>query len=197
MDKIMDIVLSNWAVCCYEAAILGFVFVHFIRLRKEKKEAVEMSTLQKEKAREEKLDQILRNRLYQSSGDKAVSNNIPYEIDFHEEVGISGGSDESIAVQIVEKGKLSTRKYVIFISDEMMIGQSAKNGLVLNDLKVAKEQCRIFKHEQNLYVQTLEDIHPVIIRRKRSTVQLTKNAVMLLDGDCIELGDTILNIHFI
>jgi len=197
MDKIIDIILSNWAVCCYEGVILGFVFVRFIRLRREKKEAVEMSTLQKEKAREEKLDQVLKNRLYQGSGDKALQSNIPYEINFHEEVGISGGTDENIAVQIIEKGKLSTRKYVIFISDVITVGQSAKNALVLNDLKIAKEQCRIFKHENNLYIQTLEDTHPVKIRRKRNVVQLTKNAVKLLDGDFIELGETILNIHFI
>lgn len=197
MDKIIDIILSNWAVCCYEGVILGFVFVRFIRLRREKKEAVEMSTLQKEKAREEKLDQVLKNRLYQGSGDKALQSNIPYEINFHEEAGISGGTDENIAVQIIEKGKLSTRKYVIFISDVITVGQSAKNALVLNDLKIAKEQCRIFKHENNLYIQTLEDIHPVKIRRKRNVVQLTKNAVKLLDGDFIELGETILNIHFI
>lgn len=162
-----------------------------------KKNARQMNTLQKEKAREEQLDQVLKNRLYQGSTDKAVQNNIPYEIDFHEEPGIRRENDDNIAVQIVEKGKLSTRKYVIFISNVITIGQSVQNSLVLNDLKVAKEQCRIFKHEENLYIQALEDTHPVKIRRRQNTVQLTKNAIKLLNGDFIELGDTILNIHFI
>lgn len=196
MDKIINIFLSNSSICCYEAVVLGIVLVWFIRLRKEKKRAVEMDALQKEKVREEKLDQVLKNRLYQESGEKSFQNNIPYEINFHEETKISGEA-ESIPIQIVEKGKLSTRKYVILISDVITVGQSGRNSLVLNDLQVAKEQCRIFKHEQDLYIQTLEDIHPVRIRRKRNVMQLTKNAVKLLDGDFIELGETVLDIHFI
>lgn len=197
MDKIMKIVFSNLAICCYEAAVLGFLVVYYIRLKKEKKKAVEMNTLQKEKAREEKLDQVLRNRLYQGDGDKAFQNNIPYEISFHEEIENHGGTNENIAVQIIEKGKLSTRKYVIFISDMITIGRSGENALVLNDLKIAKEQCRIFCHEQCLYIQTLEDTHPVHIQRKRNVMQLGKDAVKLLDNDTIKLGETTLNIHFI
>lgn len=197
MDKIIDVVFSNWAICCYEVAVLGFVFVHFIRLKKQKKKAVEMNTLQREKAREEKLDQVLKNGLYQGNGDKAFQNNIPYEVNFHEETEMNEGTDDNIAVQIIEKGKLSTRKYVIFISDVITIGQSGSNALVLNDLKVAKEQCRIFKHNQELYIQTLEDSHPVKVRRKPNVMQLTKQAVKLLDNDLIELGETILNIHFV
>lgn len=197
MDKIMEIVFSNLAICCYEAAVLGFLVVYYIRLRKEKKKAVEMNTLQKEKAREEKLDQVLRNRLYQGDSDKAFQNNIPYEISFHEEIENHGGTSENIAVQIIEKGKLSTRKYVIFISDMITIGRSGENALVLNDLKIAKEQCRIFCHEQCLYIQTLEDTHPVHIQRKRNVMQLGKDAVKLLDNDTIKLGETTLNIHFI
>lgn len=197
MDKIIGIVFSNEAICFYEAVLLGFIFIHFIRVGKEKKKAVEMNALQKEKVREEKLDQVLKNRLYQGSNDKAFQNNIPYEIDFHEEADVHGATGDNIGIQIIEKGKLSTRKYVILISDVINIGQGSHNTLVINDLKVAKEQCRIFKHKQSLYIQSLEDIHPVKIRRKRNAMQLTKNAVKLLDGDFIELGETILNIHFI
>ena len=184
MDKIMEIVFSNLAICCYEAAVLGFLVVYYIRLRKEKKKAVEMNTLQKEKAREEKLDQVLRNRLYQGDSDKAFQNNIPYEISFHEEIENHGGTSENIAVQII-------------ISDMITIGRSGENALVLNDLKIAKEQCRIFCHEQCLYIQTLEDTHPVHIQRKRNVMQLGKDAVKLLDNDTIKLGETTLNIHFI
>ena len=108
-----------------------------------------------------------------------------------------GSSDDSIAVQIIEKGKLSTRKYVIFISEVITVGNSSTNVLVLNDINVAKEQCRIFKHQQSLYIQTLEDTHPVKIRRKREEMQLSQNAVKLLDNDYIEIGETSLNIHFV
>ena len=89
-----------------------------------------MNTLQKEKAREEKLDQVLRNRLYQGDGDKAFQNNIPYEISFHEEIENHGGTNENIAVQIIEKGKLSTRKYVIFISDMITIGRGTVQNIL-------------------------------------------------------------------
>ncbi|MDE5778017.1 MAG: FHA domain-containing protein [Lachnospiraceae bacterium] len=197
MDRIISFLLSNEAVCFYEVALLGFVSARFFRLKKEKKQAVEMSALQKEKAREGQLDQVLKNRLYQGLPTKAFQNNIPYEVSFHEESGLLGSSDDSIAVQIIEKGKLSTRKYVIFISEVITVGNSSTNVLVLNDINVAKEQCRIFKHQQSLYIQTLEDTHPVKIRRKREEMQLSQNAVKLLDNDYIEIGETSLNIHFV
>lgn len=197
MDKIIDILFSNIAMCCYEGIILGLVFFRFLRLNKEKKQAVEMNTLQKEKVREEQLDQALKNRLYEGVETKAFQNNIPYEVNFHEETNFASGTDDNIAVQIIEKGKLSTRKYVIFISEVITIGQSNTNALVLNDLNVAKEQCRMFKHDKSLYIQTLEDTHPVKIRRGREEMQLSRDAVKLLDNDFIEVGDTSLNIHFV
>lgn len=197
MDKIIDILFSNIAMCCYEGIILGLVFFRFLRLNKEKKQAVEMNTLQKEKVREEQLDQALKNRLYEGVETKAFQNNIPYEVNFHEETNFVNGTDDNIAVQIIEKGKLSTRKYVIFISEVITIGQSNTNALVLNDLNVAKEQCRVFKHDKSLYIQTLEDTHLVKIRRGREEMQLSRDAVKLLDNDFIEVGDTSLNIHFV
>lgn len=197
MDKIIDILFSNIAMCCYEGIILGLVFFRFLRLNKEKKQAVEMNTLQKEKVREEQLDQALKNRLYEGVETKAFQNNIPYEVNFHEETNFASGTDDNIAVRIIEKGKLSTRKYVIFISEVITIGQSNTNALVLNDLNVAKEQCRMFKHDKSLYIQTLEDTHPVKIRRGREEMQLSRDAVKLLDNDFIEVGDTSLNIHFV
>lgn len=197
MDKIIDILFSNIAMCCYEGIILGLVFFRFLHLNKEKKQAVEMNTLQKEKVREEQLDQALKNRLYEGVETKAFQNNIPYEVNFHEETNFASGTDDNIAVQIIEKGKLSTRKYVIFISEVITIGQSNTNALVLNDLNVAKEQCRMFKHDKSLYIQTLEDTHPVKIRRGREEMQLSRDAVKLLDNDFIEVGDTSLNIHFV
>lgn len=197
MDRIISVLFSNGAICFYEIALLGFVFVRFLRLRKEKKQAVEMSALQKEKAREGQLDQVLKNRLYQGLPTKSFQNNIPYEVSFHEEGHLLGGSDGSIAVQIIEKGKLSTRKYVVFISEMITVGNSSTNVLVLNDINVAKEQCRIFKHQQSLYIQTLEDTHPVKIRRKKEELRLSQNAVKLLDNDYIEMGETSLNIHFV
>lgn len=197
MDRIIGIIFSNAAICCYEGLILGFVFLRFIRLRKQKKYITEMNTQQKEKAREEKLDQLLKNRLYQGKDEKALQSNIPYEISFHEEKAVNDKKEDGIAVQFIEKGKLSTRKYIIFISDVITIGQGGDNVLVLNDLKVAKYQCRIMRKEKELYIQTLEESHPVKLRRKRSVMQLTKDAVALMDNDFIELGETTLNIHFI
>lgn len=197
MDKIIDILCSNIAMCCYEGIILGLVFFRFLRLNKEKKRAAEMNTLQKEKVREEQLDQALKNRLYQGVETKTFQNNIPYEVNFHEETNFANQTDDNIAVQIIEKGKLSTRKYVIFVSELITVGQSNTNALVLNDLNVAKEQCRLFKHDKSLYIQTLEDTHPVKIRRGREAMQLSRDAVKLLDNDFIEVGDTSLNIHFV
>ncbi len=197
MSGVAGILLSNTAICFYEGLVLGFVLVRFTRLRREKKQAQEMSVLQKEKVREEQLDQVLKNRLYQGSAAKALQNNIPYEVNFHEETPKMGGTREGIAVQIVEKGKLSTRKYVIFISEVITIGQSNTNALVLNDLNVAKEQCRVFKYGTDLYIQTLEDTHPVRLRRGKEEMQLSKNAVRLMDHDQIAVGDTTLQIHFV
>lgn len=193
----MSILLSDSAICGYEGIALGLVFVRYLRLRKEKKQALQMTTLQKEKAREERLDQALKNRIYQESPDQSIKNNIPYEIDFHEETKKQKGKGENIAIQIIEKRKLSTRKYVVFISDIITIGQSVKNTFVVDDLNVAKEQCRIFKHKQDLYIQILEETHPVKVQRKRNEMTLTKDALKLMNGDRILFGETVMEIHFI
>lgn len=37
MDKIIDVLCSNIAMCCYEGIILGLVFFRFLSLNKEKK----------------------------------------------------------------------------------------------------------------------------------------------------------------
>lgn len=196
MEKIIGILFSNTAICCYEGVVLGFVLHRFIKLRKQKKHVAEMNAQQKDKAREDQLDQLLKNRLYQGEPDKALQNNMAYDVSFHEERKVNDKQSEGIALQVIEKGKLATRKYIIFVSDYIMIGQGGENGLVLNDLKVAKQQCRIIRKKKDLYIQTLEETHPVKLRRKRNVMQLTKNAVQLLDNDFIELGETTLNIHF-
>lgn len=196
MDKIIEILFSNTAICFYEGVILGIVVRRFIKLRKQKKYVAEMNAQQKDKAREDQLDQLLKNRLYQGDPDKALQNNIAYDVTFHEEQRVNDKESEGVALQVIEKGKLATRKYVIFVPDFITIGQGVENGLVLNDLKVAKQQCRIVRKKKDLYIQTLEETHPVILRRKRNAMQLTKDAVQLMDNDYIELGETVLNVHF-
>ena len=155
MDKIIEILFSNIAICFYEGIILGVVIRRFIKLRKQKKYVAEMNAQQKDKAREDQLDQLLKNRLYQGDPDKALQNNIAYDVAFHEEQRVNDKESESVALQVIEKGKLATRKYVIFVPDFITIGQGVENGLVLNDLKVAKQQCRIVRKKKDLYIQTL------------------------------------------
>ena len=196
MDKIIDIIFSNIAICCYEGIILGLVVRRFLRLRKKKKYVMEMNVQQKDKAREDQLDQLLKSRLYQGASDKALQNNIAYDVTFHEEAKVNDKQSDGIALQIIEKGKLATRKYIIFISDIVTIGQGGENGLVLNDLKVAKQQCRIIRRNKELYIQALEETHPVRIRRKKNAMQLSRDAVQLMNNDYIDLGETTLNIHF-
>lgn len=196
MDKIIDIIFSNIAICFYEGIILGLVVRRFLKLRKKKKYVMEMNVQQKDKAREDQLDQLLKNRLYQGDADKAMQSNIAYDVTFHEEAKVNDKQSDGIALQIIEKGKLATRKYIIFISDIVTIGQGGENGLVLNDLKVAKQQCRIIRRNKELYIQALEETHPVRIRRKKNAMQLSRDAVQLMNNDYIDLGETTLNIHF-
>lgn len=195
MDKVINILLSNLAICIYESILLGAIIVYFIKLKKKKKYAVEINTQQKDKAREEKLNQLLKNNLYSDKKDKDLEKNIPYEVSFHEEGINKNNKNDGIAVQIIEKGKLSTRKYIIYIYDEITIGQGPENDLVLNDLKVAKQQCQIFKKGQELYVYSLEEIHPVMLKRKKNVMQVAKQPVALLDKDYLELGETLLNLR--
>ena len=196
MDSIMGIFFSNTAICVYEGIILGFVLRRFLKLRKQKKHVAEMNAQQKDKAREDQLDQLLKNTLYQGDPDKALQSNIAYDVSFHEEQKVNDKEMEGVALQVIEKGKLATRKYIIFVPDVITIGQGVENGLVLNDLKVAKQQCRIIRKKKELYIQTLEETHPVMLRRKRNVMQLTKDAVQLMNNDYIEMGETVLNVHF-
>lgn len=196
MDKIVDILFSNIAICCYEGIVLIIVVYDFFRLRKKKKHALEMNVQQKDKARESQLDQLLWNPHYQGDSSKTMQPNNAYDVAFHEEAKVNDKESDGIAIQIIENGKLAVKKYIIFVINVVTIGQGGENGLVLNDLKVAKQQCRIIRKDNELYVQTLEETHPVKIRRKRHEMRLTRDVVQLMDNDYIYLGETTLNIHF-
>lgn len=197
MESILNLLTSNLAICLYEAAILVGVIVWWSKLRKKKKQCVEMDSVQREIARDERLNNVLQNELHQQKQEKIFQSNTPFDEVYHDQSRIGANQRSATKLQFTVQGELATRKYVILIIDEITIGKSEKNDLVLRDLNIAEKQCRIFVHEKELYIQTLDAEYPLSLKRKKEIMQIKQQTVEIKNKDIIEMGSTQIKIEMI
>ena len=197
MEKVLNLLTSNLAICIYEGIILGIVFANWLKLRKKKKQSIEVNAIQREKTRDAKLNGILQNELHQQNQEHIFQNNTPYDEEYHDQSKIDGEQKNVVKLQFTVQSELATRKYVIFVQDEITIGKDEKNDLVLNDLDIAKRQCRIFLYQGYLYIQTMDVTFPLVLKRKKNIMKLTQQAVEIRDKDLIEMGSTRIKIEII
>lgn len=197
MEQILKLLTSNFAICIYEGIILGIVYAKWLKSHKKIKQCKEVNLIQKEKARDAKLNNVLQNELHQQKQERVFQNNTPYDEVFEDQSRIDRDQKEARKLQFTVQSELAIRKYVIFITDEITIGKDEKNDLVLNDLDIAQQQCRMFIYQDGIYIQTMDTEYPIRIKRKKNMIQLTQQAVEIKDKDLMEMGTTQIKIEII
>ncbi len=81
--------------------------------------------------------------------------------------------------------------YVLSPEKHIFIGKaSGRNEIVLDGNGIADRQCEIFLHNNGqVYVQNLYPSYPVVLRRKSSQKMLDGQAICVITGDRIQIGN--------
>ena len=87
-------------------------------------------------------------------------------------------------------------KYVFNLDREVRIGRDKTNNHVcVNEAAVSSNHCRIFRDRGNVFIQDLNSVNGVEIKRKRTRYFLSPgNTKQLLANDIIKIGTTRINI---
>lgn len=187
----------NIAICIFEVIVLIFVIIAWSKSVKQKSRNKEISTVQKERARDERLNELLHNELH-SSVNPTVQSNIPIEEKFHEETVLRGEQTlGTIEISVTVQSNISTKKYVLFVSDAITIGNGQNNDLVISDADLAKQHCKLFAHDNVLYVQSLDKDKTVSVQRKKDVIPVLQGTVAILNKDVLLLGTTKLTIELL
>lgn len=192
---ILKIFISFQALLVYEIIAVIVIFILFLKTRKKNKKYKEMISQQKNAYRELELDYKLSNEMYQEQKGEERDKRLPYETVYHEEEAVYLG--DVVGVYIEEVCNLTTKKYVINLKDEVFAGFKDDNDIVINDELIGARQLRFVKNGNDAYIQSVDPICKVLLKRKKKKFQLGADAVKLMVGDVISLSDTKMTINII
>lgn len=94
-----------------------------------------------------------------------------------------------ILVRLIVSGR-QNRDYVLSPQKEIGIGWiPGKNDLVVDGENMEQKLCKIFLFQNQVYLQKLDPACLAIVRRKKNQMTLAGQAVRILTGDKIQIGD--------
>lgn len=164
----------------------------------------EMERLAQDKLREQALDRIILNE-YAGKGEDAAVSETPVEVDYQKgrspkekkRRGLAK-RDKKTMLQIVEKGELSERKYILDPRKKIFMGSgNGKNHIVINDPNVEERQCEIIESEGRVYVHNVGSPGKCILKRGKQKAYMENRYIELLTGDEIHLGGRKYKITFV
>ncbi len=188
----------NIAVIIAESLLLLLVIVLFFKLRKQKQNAAELLSRQKDRIREEELDFMLQNKAYIGEGDNARLGNDPYESVYHEEAAAKYLDDRPhISVNIDVSGVLSNKRYMVHVFDSITVGRGDNNKVIINDVKVAANQLQLIRNNNRLLVRNLSEDLQVELRRGNYSTYVGGKPIYVESQDLIIMGQTTLRFTFV
>lgn len=196
MSSIFKVIEEHqMALCIIFLLILLVCIIFMIReLTNRRRKKKELEQAAEAKLRDEKLNKAILNDCPGTGGVKEVY--VPYDVDYANTGSGKDGTQKAkegqshLMVQLVERTKLSTRKFMLNPARTIRIGSNLRE----NDISVLEQgispfQCEIFSMGEKVYVRNLSDENPTVLRRKKEQVLVDKKGLRLLSDDIIILGE--------
>lgn len=139
-----------------------------------------------QRLKEQALTESLKNRAGTESGRRANRQAQSMEQVIEQEHRIERNQ---IVVRLTISGK-QNRDYVLNPETRILMGKMpGMNGIALDGTGISAKQCEIFLFENHVYLKNLSLSFPVVIRRKNSQMTLSRQAVRIITGDKIVIGN--------
>lgn len=175
--------LINIGVLLIELIVIIILLIRNIKLKSRNKSYKETLSKYKDKVREDNLDALITNEHYVVNKYLDDEKQMPYEIIFHEEKQVE--HQNVICVHIEHESEIANRKYIINIKDEMYVGKKQGNAIVINEVNIADKHFRLFKKDNELYIQKLAE-QSIKLKRKKNIYELNESPVKINSGDIIK-----------
>ena len=162
----------------------------WLLLTRRRKKRLEIERNAEDRLREEALDRILVGNL-QDGKRGTLAFDVKYD---QEQRNKKGGSTTAgqvpVMLQLTEKSKLSTRKYMLHAEGRLTIGSQANsNDIVISGPNIAKCQCEIVRIGKSLYVSNRGERGQMLLKRGKKQMILESEAVELHNNDVLYIGD--------
>lgn len=203
MTFLRNLVIDNLKYILILAAIIlllvGIILIKkFMRQKQKNKELMQAA---EDKLRDENLNNVILNKHIGSSPLREV--HTPYDVDYSNSggEGHKNHSDNSkrknshIMLQLIEKTKLSTRKFMLNPIKTIRIGSDLQD----NDITVLAEgvsphQCEIFSVGDKIFIRNLSGGNQTILKRKKEQAIVDEKGLRLLSDDKIFVGSVVYEI---
>lgn len=187
-----EIFLSKRAVTIYEIVIILFLIVLLIIQSRKKKAQEERLRVINRKILNAQLEERLKNPDIQMEKEKPIK---PFEVQYNDMDLSDEGILPDLQVEIEVHSRMSVRKYLFDLSQEVTIGRDERNLLSVKDERAASVNCSIFKKNGDVFVKNLCTSNPVCIYRGKKKKEVYDQFVKLESRDILSFGDTKLHIN--
>ncbi len=173
--------------------ILGTLLIFWIRRTKKKLQEEKFQASRK--VREDALKEALANNLDPAADPASASPYRPYKVNYS--TGENQENGEKLPLlQIVEKNKLSEKKYIFRASETVTLGIQFGSACVLNRMESGESWCELFFQKTGYCVRVLGE-HPVSVKRKKHTAIIDKLGIRLKSGDIIKIQETAFQVFYV
>lgn len=174
---------------------LGIIIIIIICVRKKRKKLQEEKFQATKKVREDSLKQALANHMDSSADTGASVPYRPYKVDYS--TGENQDNGEKLPLlQIVEKNKLSEKKYIFRASETVILGIQFGCADIINSLENGEGWCEVYFQKDAYCIRCLGN-YEVFVRRNKKVTQIDRYGIKLRSRDIITIEDTTFQIFYI
>ncbi len=173
--------------------VLGIMMI--IVVRNKRKRILEERFQAAKKVREESLKEALANNLEPSADMDVRAPYRPYKVDYSTGEGQDYGEKLPL-LQIIEKNKLSEKKYIFRASEMITLGVQFGSVDILNNMENGEGWCELY-FQKDVYCARSLGNHRVLIQRKKHTAEIDRFGIKLRSKDIIKIEDTTFQIFYV
>jgi len=165
-----------------------------IWLHSKRKKSIEEKFQATRKLREDSLKEALVDSA-KTEYDVPSSPHRPYKVEYS--TGEGQNTKEKLPLlQVIEKNKLSEKKYIFRASEKVILGVQFGTVTVLNSLENAESWCEIF-FQNGIYCVRSSGAGSVYVRRNKKTAIVDEIGLKMNSEDVIMFQDAIFQVHYI